>query len=96
MGFYGDALGLSITDIIDNKGYLPVPSSPDSIKTEDNGFLVIIQFDLAAYRKRTSSKVVKKTLTIPEWLNEEALAKGINFSQVLQEGLVAKIQSMNT
>ena len=91
-----DALGLSITDIIDNKGYLPVPSSPDSIKTEDNGFLVIIQFDLAAYRKRTSSKVVKKTLTIPEWLNEEALAKGINFSQVLQEGLVAKIQSMNT
>ena len=70
-----DALGLSITDIIDNKGYLPVPSSPDSIKTEDNGFLVIIQFDLAAYRKRTSSKVVKKTLTIPEWLNEEALAK---------------------
>ena len=91
-----DALGLSITDIIDNMGYLPVPSSPDSIKTEDNGFLVIIQFDLAAYRKRTSSKVVKKTLTIPEWLNEEALAKGINFSQVLQEGLVAKIQSMNT
>ena len=91
-----DALGLSITDIVDNKGYLPVPSAPDSIKIEDNGFLVIIQFDLAAYRKRTSSKVVKKTLTIPEWLNEEALAKGINFSQVLQEGLVSKIQSMNT
>lgn len=90
-----DALGLSITDIVDNKGYLPVPSSPDSIKIDDNGFLVIIQFDLAAYRKRTSSKVVKKTLTIPEWLNEEALARGINFSQVLQEGLVAKIQSMS-
>lgn len=91
-----EALGLSITDIVDNKGYLPVPSAPDSIKIEDNGFLVIIQFDLAAYRKRNSSKVVKKTLTIPEWLNEEALARGINFSQVLQEGLVAKIQSMNT
>lgn len=91
-----EALGLSITDIVDNKGYLSVPSAPDSIKIEDNGFLVIIQFDLAAYRKRNSSKVVKKTLTIPEWLNEEALARGINFSQVLQEGLVAKIQSMNT
>ncbi len=38
--------------------------------------------DLAKY-----SKSVKKTLTIPAWLNDRALAKGINFSQLLQEAL---------
>lgn len=44
-----------------------------------------------AYQKRTNSKAVKKTLTIPEWLNEEAMALGINFSQVLQEALIQKV-----
>ena len=39
-----------------------------------------------------NSKAVKKTLTIPEWLNEAAMAMDINFSQVLQEALLSKIQ----
>ena len=46
-----------------------------------------------AYRKKHNSKAVKKTLSIPEWLNEEAMAKDLNFSQVLQEALLAKIQA---
>jgi len=36
-------------------------------------------------------KAVKKTLTIPEWLNEAAIRQNINFSQVLQEALMQKI-----
>jgi len=51
----------------------------------------VIEFDLLAYKKSISSRAVKKTLTIPEWLNEEAMALGINFSQVLQDALIAKI-----
>lgn len=38
-----------------------------------------------------NTKSVKKTLTIPEWLNEKATSMGINFSQTLQEALIAKI-----
>ena len=45
------------------------------------------------YRKMYSSKAVKKTLTIPKWLNEEAVSIGVNFSQVLQEALLAKVKS---
>ena len=48
---------------------------------------------MLAYQKRTGSKAVKKTLTIPEWLNEEAISLGINFSQVLQEALLQKINA---
>jgi hypothetical protein len=44
------------------------------------------------YYKRTSSASVKKTLSIPEWLNEEALSLNINFSQVLQDALIDLVQ----
>lgn len=89
-----EALGLSLTDRLHNQEELPLPSTPDqiSMETPDN-YLVIIQFDLEAYQKKHNSRAVKKTLSIPEWLNEEAIAMGINFSQVLQEALLTKIQS---
>lgn len=53
--------------------------------------VVVVEFDMAAYKRKHNSKAVKKTLSIPEWLNEEANAMGINFSQVLQEALMNKI-----
>ena len=43
------------------------------------------------YYRKHSSKAVKKTLSIPEWLNIEAEKKNINFSQVLQEALKVKL-----
>ena len=43
------------------------------------------------YKKKHNAKAVKKTLSIPEWLNEEATAMGVNFSQVLQEALLSKL-----
>ena len=38
-------------------------------------------------KKMHNSFAVKKTLSIPSWLNEEAIAAGLNFSSVLQQGL---------
>ena len=72
---------------------LPKASSPESIELKNGEFLVLIEIDLLKYKKRTNMKSVKKTLTIPEWLNQEALSKGINFSQVLQEALISKLHS---
>ena len=56
-------------------------------------FVNLVSVDVEEYAKLHFNKSVKKTLTIPEWLNREALAKGINFSQVLQEALISKLQS---
>ena len=83
-----EALGLAITSRQAEQAEIPVASEPFSIELEQNEFCVVIEFDLLAYKKRTNSKAVKKTLTIPEWLNEEATALGINFSQVLQAALM--------
>ena len=89
-----DALGLAITSLQDEKQELPVASSLDEFSIKPDDYCVIIEFDMLAYKKRNNSKAVKKTLSIPEWLNEEAIDLGINFSQVLQEALMKKIASM--
>lgn len=56
-------------------------------------FVNMVSVDVEAYAKEHFDKSVRKTLTIPAWLNSAALEMGINFSQVLQEALLAKIQS---
>ena len=87
-----EALGLSLTSYEQENLPFPAASDPTAITPEPDSFLVAIEFDMLAYKKRTNSRAVKKTLSIPEWLNEAAMAKGINFSQVLQEALLTKVQ----
>lgn len=87
-----DALALCLESRLEENGGIPQPSAPDAIPIEEGAFLVIVEFDRLEYKKKHNKKSVKKTLTIPEWLNEEAVAKGINFSQTLQESLIAKCQ----
>lgn len=85
-----EALGLSITTMEEIGEKIPEPSTPEKISAED-GFLVVVEFDIAEYRRKHCSRAVKKTLSIPEWLNEAAMRKNINFSQVLQEALMQKV-----
>ena len=85
-----EALGLAITSRLEEKEVVPKASQPSDINVEA-GFLVVVEFDLLEYKKKHNAKAVKKTLSIPEWLNEEAMRMGLNFSQVLQEALMAKM-----
>ena len=51
-------------------------------------FLNMVSVDVIQYAKIHFEKSVKKTLTIPAWLNKAALEQNINFSQVLQNALM--------
>lgn len=83
---------------------LPMPSKIDDIHPIDiantigfdgkDSFINLISVDLEDYAKTHFNKSVKKTLTIPEWLNRETTKKNINFSKVLQEALIAKLRSL--
>ena len=53
----------------------------------------MVSVDVAAYAKQHFEKSVRKTLTIPAWLNTAALEMNINFLQLLQEALLAKVQA---
>lgn len=56
-------------------------------------FVNMVSVDVEAYAKEHFDKSVSKTLTIPAWLNTAAVEMDINFSQVLQEALLAKVQA---
>ena len=85
-----EALGLALVNRKEEKEEIPDPSDLDKIQNED-GTIVIVEFDMLEYQRKHNSKAVKKTLSILEWLNEEAVSMGVNFSQVLQEALMSKL-----
>lgn len=87
-----DVLALVLYDYEISEREIPVPSILQNFTLHDNQFVNYIRCDTMEYRKMYASKSVKKTLTIPEWLNEEATRKEVNFSQVLQEALIQKLQ----
>ena len=53
----------------------------------DNQFVSLIAADTDEYRKQNDTRSVKKTLSIPSWLNYQAEKANAPFSQILQEGL---------
>ena len=85
-----EALGLALIGRKEEGEEIPIPSEIGEIRNED-GTIVIVGFDMLEYKKKHNARAVKKTLSIPEWLNEEAVARGVNFSSVLQEALMDKL-----
>ena len=86
-----DALGLAIVSREESNEPLPTPSEPDAIPSEPDAFCAVVEFDLLSYQRKHNSRAVKKTLSIPEWLNLAAIEMNINFSQVLQDALIQKV-----
>ena len=86
-----DVLNLTLWDLEEEKAEVPVPTNLKDIKCDENSFASFVIADTLTYRKLHDTKAVKKTLSIPEWLNEAAIRENINFSQVLQEALMEKV-----
>ena len=83
-----DAMGLFLDELIN----FPNPTLDISnIKLEKNQFITFIGIDINEYRKKYNNKSIKKTLTIPVWLNTISEKNNINFSQILQEALKEKL-----
>lgn len=74
---------------------LEVPEAPsmESINVDaeydeyESAFVNMVTVDVDEYAKKHFEKSVKKTLTIPSWLNDLAIENGVNFSQALQSAL---------
>ena len=69
----------------------PIPKASDIKAIETNGIVSYVLADTDEWRKEFDNRAVKKTLTIPAWLNTKAEKVGVNFSQVLQEALKEKL-----
>ena len=80
------ASGWVLTELEDGKA-APKTTAIEDVKTEEGQFASLIALDMDAYAAKYGSNSVKKTLTIPAWLNTFAEQNGISCSKVLQEAL---------
>ena len=82
-----EALGLHLYGMECDNDPIPEPSDLKTLRAEDGAVVTMIDVFMPAIRDRINNRVVKKTLTIPAWLNRKAEAAHVNFSQILQDGL---------
>ena len=70
----------------------PEPSKPNKVKLDEGQFVMLVAFDKLAYDRKYNAKAVKKTLSIPAWLNNMALERNVNFSNLLQRALMSELE----
>lgn len=71
---------------------IPEPTTLKNVKLENQEQrCVLIEVNLAPYREAFENRAVKKTLTVPAWLNQAAERENLNFSQVLQSALKERL-----
>lgn len=87
-----DAASGWVLDELEDGNPAPKASSLESIVPESGGFVSMLVLDMDAYAEQYGKKAVRKNLTIPAWLNTFAENSHINFSQVLQDSLIAIYQ----
>lgn len=97
-----DALGAYLFEYYTKPNEIPKASRIDEIKLkldeEDKNYFLYnesfknyVSIDLLEYVKKSSTKTVKKTLSIPSYLNEAGIENNINFSLLLQDALKKKL-----
>ena len=83
-----DAMGLYLDELVN----FPKPTlNISNISLQKNQFISFVSINMEEYRKKYNNKAVKKTLTIPAWLNFLAEKNNINFSKALQDALKEKL-----
>lgn len=85
-----EAIECFLLGLLEDGEKLPVATPPKTIKlTEPNTYISLIEANIDLAK---NTKSIKKTLTIPAWLNKRALAANINFSSLLQDALIKELK----
>ena len=87
-----DILCLTLYNLEEDKGNIPNASEMSDVKAGVGEFVSLVACDTLEYRQYYDKRAVKKTLTIPAWLNTMSEREGINFSAVLQAALKRELK----
>lgn len=87
MSMAEDALCLTLYDMEQRKVEIPKATDFEEVKHEDGSFVNYITCDTLAYRMKYDSRAVRKTVSLPAWLNDIADRQNISCSAVLREAL---------
>ena len=93
-----DAIGINCIEAEDNGKKIIKPSEIYNIDVSKGTFygegqmiLSLVDVDLTSYRKMLDNRTVRRNVTLPNWLNQEAEKAHVNVSKVLQEALMARL-----
>lgn len=93
-----DAIGLTCIAAEDEGREVEEPSKVSDVDVskgtfyeEGTGIVTLVDVDLMEYRRKLDNKTVRRNVTLPNWLNQEAEKSHINVSRVLQEALMEKL-----
>lgn len=86
-----ELLGCVLFGLEEDGEAIPAPSPLSSLHLKENERAALVDVYMPSVRKANENKAVNRTVTLPAWLNAEALAHGVNFSQVLQDALKAQL-----
>ena len=93
-----DAIGISCIEKEDQGETLVYPSLLSDIDVskgeffeDGKSFVSLVDVDLLVYRRMLDNKTVRRNVTLPNWLNQEADRAKVNVSKVLQEALMSKL-----
>ena len=87
LGMAHDFLAGALAYLEDSGEVIPPPSEIRKLELHDGEFASLVAVDMPLYRKKIGNHVVKKTLSIPSWLNAQAEEANVNFSQLLQKAI---------
>jgi len=85
-----DAISLTGLSLQDMGQKLPAPNTHPA-EPGQGDIVTLVDVDFDACRRAQDTRAVRKSVTIPGYLNDLAVKASINFSQVLQEGLKARL-----
>lgn len=92
-----DAIGLKGISL-DDKTDIPAPSNfkdvdpkKGTFANEGESYVSLVDIDFVEYRRKNDNKTVRRNVTLPNWLNQEAESAHLNVSRVLQEALMQKL-----
>jgi len=83
-----EVLGGVLAIVIEKNMTIPLPTPINELKAPDGGFVTMVKVDLEDYLRDNTP--VKKTLTIPKWVNELGIRCGVNFSKLLTSAIIAE------
>lgn len=93
-----DAIGLKGITREDDGKDIPKPSALNDVDVskgafaeDGEGYVSLVDIDFVEYRRRVDHKTVRRNVTLPNWLNQEAEKAHINVSRVLQEALMTRL-----
>ncbi|MEK5096712.1 MULTISPECIES: type II toxin-antitoxin system HicB family antitoxin [Bacillus] len=82
-----EAMALHLYGLEQDGDEIPQPTSSKDIETEDSQIIVLIETWMPPFRHEMENAAVKKTLTIPRWMDDIAKEHKINYSHLLQDAI---------